>query len=78
MAKGMTIKEVKTLRTNLEADIMKLVKEFQSATGVQVSYIDMKWQYKGDKNSIAVPVESPEKRTLKDVGVNIDFDAIGA
>lgn len=77
MAKGMTILEVKKMRTGLESDILKLVDEFQNATGVKVSYIDMKWQYENESRS-QTAVESPEKRELVDVGVNIDFDAIGA
>lgn len=74
MAKGMTVKEVKDKRTELEAEIMKLVEAFQEETGVRVSYIDMKWKYQGDEMK-SVP-ESPEKRELKDVSVNLDFDAI--
>ena len=74
--KGMTILEVKKLRTTLESDILKLVDEFQNATGVRVSYIDMKWVYDNDRETV-VPMESSEKRELKDVGVNLDFDALG-
>jgi hypothetical protein len=57
MAKEYTIKEVKAKKIELEAKLLDCIKEFETETGVKVSYMNI--EHKQDKTDS--PVAMPEE-----------------
>jgi hypothetical protein len=77
--KSMTIEQVKKAKVQLELDILKLMKSFETDTGVRTGYINI--QRKSDHfYEEAVPVETKKgkkkDRTLKNIEVSMDIDVI--
>lgn len=71
--KGLMIADVKKMKAEMEADILKMVKAFEKDTGIRVSYINFDRDYPEDK----YPEVVEEKNyPLKNVSINMDLDII--
>ena len=51
----MTIEDVKKAKIKLESDILKMIKDFESDTGVYINYLNMDRKYDEDDQVENVP-----------------------
>jgi len=68
--KNLTIEEVKKAKIQLEKDILKLVKDFESDNGVRITYVSL--DRKGDTET---PAEL-ERGPIVDVNANMELDLV--
>jgi predicted small secreted protein len=70
--KNVTIEEVKKAKIQLEKDILKLVKGFESDNGVRISYINME-RKRDEKTEAPVDVE---RGPIINVDANMELDLV--
>lgn len=68
--KSLTIKEVKDKKSQLEVDILKMVKDFEKECGLTISYISTR--RKNEDNVPSVSEEGP----ITNVEISMDLDLV--
>uniref|UniRef100_A0A6M3J9X8 Uncharacterized protein n=1 Tax=viral metagenome TaxID=1070528 RepID=A0A6M3J9X8_9ZZZZ len=70
--KSMTIDEVKKRKIQLEKDVLKLLQEFETETGVRTGYINFD---RGETDDVPVPTRGNTGK-LRNVDINMELDLI--
>ena len=71
---SMTIAEVKDAKMELQNEILRMVKRFESETGTRLGYINV--ERNSDNYYDEAPVEEKRGKTIKSVEVSMDIDVI--
>ncbi len=75
--KGMTIEKVKEMKIGLETEIMKLLKDFESETGVYTGYLNIeREQEEVDIKEAPIMQTSTKEKDIINVDVNMELDLI--
>lgn len=71
--KKLTIADVKKMKVDLEAEILKMIKAFEKDTGVKVTYLNVKRDYPDEKYPDVVETKN---YPIKDIELNVDLDLV--